>query len=67
MIELAEVLELARSGHITAHAEHFPLERVADAYERKRTAPSGARRHHAARLTNHAQSRNRRFLGPMPT
>jgi alcohol dehydrogenase, propanol-preferring len=33
-IELAEVLELARSGHITAHAEHFPLERVADAYER---------------------------------
>ncbi len=34
VIELAEVLELARAGRITAHAEHFPLERVADAYER---------------------------------
>jgi alcohol dehydrogenase, propanol-preferring len=32
IIELAEVLELANSGQITAHAEHFPLERVADAY-----------------------------------
>ena len=36
VIELAEVLELARSGHIVAHAEHFPLERVAEAYERMR-------------------------------
>jgi propanol-preferring alcohol dehydrogenase len=35
-IELAEVLELARAGHITAHAEHFPLERVTEAYERMR-------------------------------
>ena len=35
-IELAEVLELARAGRITAHAEHFPLERVTDAYERMR-------------------------------
>ena len=26
----------ARSGHITAHAEHFPLERVTDAYDRMR-------------------------------
>jgi len=35
-IELAEVLELARSGRIHAHVEHFPLERVAEAYERMR-------------------------------
>ncbi len=34
VLELAEVLELARSGQITAHAEHFPLDRVAEAYER---------------------------------
>ena len=29
-IELAEVLELARAGQISAHAEHFPLERVTE-------------------------------------
>jgi propanol-preferring alcohol dehydrogenase len=34
IVELAEVLELARAGRITPHAEHFPLERVTDAYER---------------------------------
>jgi propanol-preferring alcohol dehydrogenase len=42
-IELAEVLELARSGHITAHAEHFPLERVADAYERMQSGTLSGR------------------------
>src|SRR4051812_504308 len=36
VIELAEVLELARAGRISAHAEHFPLERVEDAYDRMR-------------------------------
>jgi propanol-preferring alcohol dehydrogenase len=35
-IELAEVLELARAGHITAHVERFPLENAPDAYERMR-------------------------------
>jgi propanol-preferring alcohol dehydrogenase len=35
-IELAEVLELARAGHIQAHVERFPLERAADAYQRMR-------------------------------
>jgi propanol-preferring alcohol dehydrogenase len=35
-IELAEVLELARAGHLTAHVEHFPLDRVTDAYDRMR-------------------------------
>jgi propanol-preferring alcohol dehydrogenase len=35
-IELAEVLELARAGHIHAHVERFPLDRVEDAYERMR-------------------------------
>jgi propanol-preferring alcohol dehydrogenase len=35
-IELAEVLELARAGHLAAHVEHFPLERVVDAYDRMR-------------------------------
>src|SRR4051812_2608412 len=34
IVELAEVLELARAGHITPHAERFPIERVTDAYER---------------------------------
>jgi alcohol dehydrogenase, propanol-preferring len=43
VIELAEVLELARSGAITAHAEHFPLERVADAYERMRNGTLAGR------------------------
>src|SRR3954451_3259719 len=42
-IELAEVLELARSGHITVHTEHFPLERVADAYERMQTGTLSGR------------------------
>ena len=35
-IELAEVLELARAGHLAAHVERFPLERVVDAYDRMR-------------------------------
>ena len=35
-IELMEVLELARAGKIRAHVERFPLERVADAYQRLR-------------------------------
>ena len=35
-IELAEVLDLARTGQITAHVEHFPLDRVGDAYDRMR-------------------------------
>jgi len=35
-IELAEVLELARAGHITAHVERFPLEQAPRAYERMR-------------------------------
>ena len=43
IIELAEVLELARAGQITAHAERFPLERVADAYERMRNGTLSGR------------------------
>jgi alcohol dehydrogenase, propanol-preferring len=35
-IELAEVLELARSGRIHAHVERFPLQNAPDAYERMR-------------------------------
>jgi propanol-preferring alcohol dehydrogenase len=35
-IELAEVLELARAGHIQAHVERFPLQNAPDAYERMR-------------------------------
>ena len=35
-IELMEVLDLARAGKIRAHIERFPLERVADAYQRLR-------------------------------
>ncbi len=35
-IELMEVLDLARAGKIRAHVERFPLEQVADAYERLR-------------------------------
>ena len=35
-IELAEVLELARSGRIHAHVERFPLDRAPDAYQRMR-------------------------------
>jgi alcohol dehydrogenase, propanol-preferring len=35
-IELAEVLDLARTGRIHAHVEHFPLERAAEAYQRMR-------------------------------
>jgi propanol-preferring alcohol dehydrogenase len=34
--ELIEVLELARTGAITAHTQRFPLARVAEAYERLR-------------------------------
>jgi propanol-preferring alcohol dehydrogenase len=34
--ELIEVLELARAGLITTHTERFPLERVAEAYDRLR-------------------------------
>jgi propanol-preferring alcohol dehydrogenase len=36
IVELLEVLELARQGAIRAHVEHFPLERVDDAYARLR-------------------------------
>ena len=43
IVELAEVLELARAGRITPHAEHFPLERVADAYERMRSGTLSGR------------------------
>ena len=35
-IELLEVLELARAGRIHAHVERFPLDRVAEVYERLR-------------------------------
>ena len=35
-IELAEVLELARTGRIHAHVEHFPLDRADEAYQRMR-------------------------------
>ena len=35
-IELAEVLDLARTGRIHAHVEHFPLERADEAYQRMR-------------------------------
>ncbi len=35
-VELGEVLDLARAGKIRAHVERFPLERVADAYDRMR-------------------------------
>ncbi len=35
-VELMAVIELARAGRIKAHVERFPLERVADAYERLR-------------------------------
>jgi len=35
-IELAEVLDLARTGAIHAHVEHFPLDRAPDAYDRMR-------------------------------
>ena len=35
-IELAEVLELARTGRIHAHVEHLPLERAAEACQRMR-------------------------------
>jgi propanol-preferring alcohol dehydrogenase len=35
-VELLEVLDLARAGKIRAHVERFPLERVADAYQRLR-------------------------------
>jgi propanol-preferring alcohol dehydrogenase len=34
--ELMEVLALARAGLITTHTERFPLERVAEAYDRLR-------------------------------
>lgn len=34
--DLVEVLELARSGRVSAHVERFSLERVADAYDRLR-------------------------------
>jgi alcohol dehydrogenase, propanol-preferring len=35
-IELIEVLDLARAGRIDPHVERFPLDRVADAYQRLR-------------------------------
>lgn len=35
-VELIEVLDLARAGKIRAHVERFPLDRVADAYEKLR-------------------------------
>ena len=35
-IELAEILELARTGRIRAHVEHFPLDRADEAYQRMR-------------------------------
>ncbi|HSD03547.1 MAG TPA: NAD(P)-dependent alcohol dehydrogenase [Gaiellales bacterium] len=35
-IELAEVLDLARTGRIHAHVEHFPLDRADEAYQRMR-------------------------------
>jgi propanol-preferring alcohol dehydrogenase len=35
-IELLEVIELARAGHIHAHVERFPLDRVTDVYDRLR-------------------------------
>ena len=43
IIELAEVLELARAGQSRAHAERFPLERVTDAYERMRNGTLSGR------------------------
>jgi len=35
-IELVEVLDLARTGRIHAHVEHFPLDRAGEAYQRMR-------------------------------
>ncbi len=35
-VELGEVLDLARAGKIQSHVEHFPLDRVEDAYARMR-------------------------------
>jgi len=35
-IELMEVLDLAREGKIGAHVERFPLDRIAEAYQRLR-------------------------------
>lgn len=35
-IELMEVLELAKTGKISSHIERFPLDRVADAYDKLR-------------------------------
>jgi alcohol dehydrogenase, propanol-preferring len=43
IVELAEVLELARAGRITPRAEHFRLERVADAYERMQSGTLSGR------------------------
>jgi propanol-preferring alcohol dehydrogenase len=42
-IELAEVLELARSGRIHAHVERFGLERAPEAYERMRAGTLAGR------------------------
>jgi len=36
VVELMEVLELARTGAIRAHTERFPLDRVEEAYSRLR-------------------------------
>jgi alcohol dehydrogenase, propanol-preferring len=36
IVELAEILELARAGRIQAHTEHFALEDAAQAYARLR-------------------------------
>ena len=50
-IELAEVLELARTSRIHAHVEHFALERAAEACQRMRERSlNGAGRDHAQRL-----------------
>jgi propanol-preferring alcohol dehydrogenase len=35
-VELAEVLDLARTGQITPHVEHFRLDQAAEAYARMR-------------------------------
>lgn len=37
VVELTEVLQLARAGRISAHTERFTLERAGDAYERLRS------------------------------
>src|SRR3954463_4514976 len=43
IVELGEVLALARAGRITPHAEHFPRERVPAPYERMQSGPPPGR------------------------